>query len=98
MDCKTYEWLTMDYDDPQMFAAIHGQKVALPRYYKNKIYTRAQLVKVQSKTKWECIEKHRVEMRRLIRLGVKDTKTYIQGNRVEQARRIISKTKYNLTL
>lgn len=93
---EVYEWHTLDMDNPEMFSVIDGQKVALPRYYKNKIFTTVQMQKQQSKTKWECIRKRRKAMREALKLGIKDTKTYFKKVRVERARMIISKTKYSL--
>lgn len=98
LDSRTYEWHTCDYDDPEMFSYIDGQKVAVPRYYRTKMFTRDQLQKVQHKTYWECIKKKRALMREALALGVKDTRAYFKGVRVEQARRIILTTKFNLTL
>jgi len=93
-----YNYLTFDYENPKMFVTIDGNKVALPRYYKNKIYTKHQLRKQQSKTKWETIRKRRKYMRELIALGVKNTKKYIDGLRAIEATRIIQNTKYGTSL
>lgn len=93
---EVYEWHTLCEDDPEMFSVIDGKKVALPRYYKNKIFTKAQMYKQQQKTKWECIRERRKKMREALKLGVKDTKSYFNRIRVEQARMIIAKTKYSL--
>jgi len=93
-----YTWLTEDYENPKMVVKLEGKKVALPRYYKNKIYTKHQMRKQQSKTKWDSIRKRRVYMRELIALGVKNTKKYIDGLRVIENNRIISNTKYGTHL
>lgn len=94
---EVYHWHTHDYSDPEMFSVVNGSKVALPRYYKNKIFTASQMFKQQQKFKWESIRNKRKKMREALALGVKDTKTYFNNIRVEQARMIISKTKYNQT-
>lgn len=93
-----YNFHTFDYDNPEVFSVIDGRKVALPRYYKSKIFTKYQLARVAHACKWESVRKHRRKMRELISQGVVDTKSYIKEIRVEQARRIILKTKYNQML
>lgn len=92
-----YNYHTEDYDSPKMFSVIDGQKVALPRYYRAKIFTKYQLRKEASKTKWESIREERKLMRELIRKGVW-TKTYVSEIRAEQCRLILKNTKYNLSL
>lgn len=89
-----YEHLTADYDEPIMFSYIDGRRVSIPRYYRNKIYTKFQMAKVAIQTKWESIRKRRKRMRELLAQGVTNTKVYIQSLRIEQAKRIISKTKH----
>lgn len=95
---EMYEWHTFDYDAPEMFSVINGNKVALPRYYKNKIFTKFQMKKQQSKFYWESVRKHRKAMRHALKIGVKDTKTYFKKLRNDQALMILKKTKYNLSL
>lgn len=90
-----YEYHTFDYESPVLFSIIDGRKVALPRYYKQKIFTKAQMRKEAHKVKWEIIREDRKEMRRLIKLGVVNTKVYRQAIRTEQAKRIIANTKHN---
>lgn len=98
LDAAMYDYHTFDYEDPELFSRIDGRKVALPRYYKNKIFTKHQMRKVQHKAKWDSIKRYREEMRRLIALGVKNTKTHILKVRTEQCARIIQTTKYNQSL
>lgn len=95
---SVYDYHTMDYDNPVLFSVIDGRKVALPRYYRTKIFTKFQLAKQQQKTKWEAIRTYRKHMRKLLRQGITNTKVYIQKIRVESARRIIETTKYNQTV
>lgn len=98
LDIKAYEYHTRDYEDPELFSVIDGNKVALPRYYRNKIFTKHQLKRVQVKTKWESIKKYRQYMRELLAKGVKDTKSYILALRTIENERLISKTKFNQTI
>lgn len=93
-----YNYHTCDYDNPVLFSRVDGKQVALPRYYKNKIFTRHQLRKEAERFKWENIRKKRRHMRALIKQGIVNTKVYLKGLRTEQSRRIISNCKYNLTI
>jgi len=93
-----YNYLTEDYENPKMFHNLEGQKVALPRYYRNKIYTKHQMKRQAHKAKWEQIRKRREYQRELKALGVKNTKAYIDGLRLIENSRIIQNTKYGTTL
>lgn len=95
---RMYDHLTRNYDAPVMFSVIDGQRVAIPRYYRNKIFTKSQLAKERSKAIWDSIRERRKRMRELLKQGITNTKVYMQALRVENSRRIISKTKYNLTI
>lgn len=93
-----YNHLTADYDSPETFSVIDQKKVALPTYYKRKIFTKQQMKKESSKTKWEAIRKRRKHMRALLKQGISNTKMYIQKLRTEQSQRLFKKTKFNQTL
>lgn len=93
-----YDHLTGDYDNPETYSVIDGRKVALPLYYKRKIFTKEQMRKEASKTKWESIRKRRRHMRALIKQGIVNTKMYMQALRTEQSVRLFKKTKYNQSL
>lgn len=95
---KVYEWHTQTYGEPICWSTVDGRKVALPRYYKSKIFTKHELRREAHRIKWESIREKRREMRALIKQGFKDVQSYIQGLRIEQANRIISKTKYTESL
>lgn len=98
LSCAMYEHLTWDYDNPEIFSMIDGQKVSIPRYYRNKIFTKYQMRRYAHKAKWDSIRKKREYMRELIAQGVKGTKKYIQSIRAEVARRIINTTKHGQKL
>lgn len=98
LSIAVYDYHTSHYDEPVMFSVIDGQKVSLPRYYRNKIFTKKQLRREQQKTKWQSIREKRKLMRKLIAQGITPTAPYIQKIRIEQCERIIMKTKYNLSL
>lgn len=93
-----YDFHTRDYDQPVLTSVIDGQKVALPRYYRYKIFTKYQLAREGHRVKWERIRKHRQKMRELKALGVCNTNAYIKRIRTDQALSILKTTKYNLTL
>lgn len=93
-----YNYHTSDYDEPEMFARVDDRKVSLPRYYKDKIFTKFQRARWAHKAKWESIKEKRKLMRKLIAQGIKNTKVYIRALRIEQANRIISTTKFNQKL
>lgn len=85
-----YDYHTANYESPQLLAVIDGRKVALPRYYKKKIYTKYQLKREAHKNKWQKIRKKRKQMRALLKQGIVNTKTYLLHLRIESAKRIIT--------
>lgn len=97
-----YDFHTEDYDAPKLFSYIDGRKVALPRYYRNKIFTKYQLRVEAERIKFERYWKERKELRGILRQGLARTrkfaKVYRQSIRIEQARRIIEKTKFTEVL
>lgn len=90
-----YDWHCYDYDNPVFHSIIDGQKVALPKYYRDKIFTKYQQRKNGHKVKWESIKERRKLMRELLAQGISNTKDYIYRLRVERAKRIIETTKFN---
>lgn len=86
------------YDNPILFTIFNGAKVALPRYYKGKIFTKHQLKKVCYENKQRLKAEKADQIRELNAQGIVDVEAYVAGIRAEQARRIISKTKHNQTL
>lgn len=98
LSSAVYDYHTFDYDSPNFVGVVDGQKVALPRYYRYKIFTKYQLAREGHRVKWESIRKKRKKMRQLKAQGVKNTVEYMQALRTEECRRILKKTKYNLTI
>lgn len=105
LDRATYHYHTFDYDNPELFSVIDGQRVALPRYYKNKIFTKHQLAKEARKNKWESIRKTREQIRDVIKRGIvkverhsRNAFLYLQQLRAEGAERILKTTKFNQKL
>lgn len=99
LSSAVYDYHTEDYDNPVLFSIIDERKVALPRYYKQKIFTKYQLREEALKTRFDA-HIHMIKERKplLLKLGFKGAKNYLQSLRVEQAARIIKKTKYNQNL
>lgn len=93
-----YYYHTEDYENPVLSSRIDGKMVALPRYYRNKIFTRHQM-RINA---WKISLKQHKEKRKKIRAlrdqGINDAHAYIKRIRIEEAARIIKKTKFNTTL
>lgn len=106
LDRATYNYHTQDYDNPEMFVIMNGQKVSLPRYYRNKIFTKFQLAKEAAKSKWNSIRQFRKWMRAQKALGVvgpgpddgKRLRRYYLQLRADGAEQILKTTKYNQKL
>lgn len=93
-----YDYHTFDYDDPNFFSVIDGRKVGLPKYYKDKIFTKFQKNVMREKLWIENFWKGRKEYHDLRAKGIARPKTYLLNLRAVQAQRIIEKTKFNLTV
>lgn len=101
-----YRYHTDDFENPNMFSIIDGRRVALPRYYKSKIFTKTQMFNYGKKAKKDSTQERRKLMRSLIAQGVvgpgpddgQRIKRYIDGLRAEQCQRIIEKTKFGTSL
>jgi len=93
-----YEYHTQDYDEPVMHSYIDGRKVALPAYFRRKIFTKHQMRRVAHATKWETIRTKRKEMRALLAQGITNVSSYMYLLRCEQSKRIIEKTKHGQSL
>lgn len=99
LSINQYEYLTSDFDNPEMFSYIDGRKVAIPRYYRTKIYTLTQMFKYGQKAKWDSIRARREKIREVIRKGIVPRGTrgqkalsYLNAIRSEQAARLIRGT------
>lgn len=98
LDHSVYEHHTFAYDDPQLFVVVDGRKVALPRYYKNKIYTKHQLREVAWRHSLKRHKEKRKEIRAIRDRGINAAHKYLFGLRLDQHLAILKTTKYNLTL
>lgn len=96
LSSAVYNYHTYDYERPNMVSVVDGRKVALPRYYRYKIFTKFQLKREGHRVKWEAIRARRKKMRALIAQGVNwDGGKYLDALRAEQCKRIIKYSKFN---
>lgn len=93
-----YDYHTFDFDAPNFMGVVDGRQVALPRYYRYKIFTKYQRAREGHRVKWEAIRKRRQKMRDLKAQGVTNTKEYLDTLRLENAKAILRKTKYNQSI
>jgi len=98
LSSAVYHYHTADEDNPVLTSRIDGRLVALPQYYRRKIFTKYQLRRVAHAMKWEMIRTHRREMRVLLKKGLTNVNSYMQRLRCDEAQRIIQTTKFNQTL
>lgn len=94
MTTEMYNYHSEPDDQPNFFAMVDGQRVALPRYYRDKIFTSYEKALHRNQVLDYVMDKEQKELERARSLGVTDAKAYLFGLRSEQARRIISKTKF----
>ena len=97
LSADVYNYHTADYDNPIFHSYVGSQKVALPKYYRDKIFTKYQQRRNGHKVKWQSIKKRRMLMRALLRQGCSDTKKVIAERKAFHAQQIIKNTKFNLT-
>lgn len=95
---QVYDWHTECYDDPKVFSYIDTNKVALPRYYRSKIFTKYQMKLNAENVKLENAKKERAERKALERKGIMRPRPYIKQLRAENAAAIIKKTKFNQSI
>lgn len=97
---RVYDYHTEDYENPVVFSYIDGKRVALPRYYKNKIFTPYQMREQMYATIEESITEKAKQVRALVERGFKIHRAwaYLKSIRALQSERILSLTKYNTKL
>lgn len=93
LSVRMYDFLTEDYENPVMTVKVDGQEMALPRYYRAKIFTRYQM-RIEGYRVKEVREKEKEkELSELRARGVSDPEAYLKRLRVERANRIFTKVK-----
>lgn len=95
---QVYDYHTCDYHNPVVFSYIDGRKVALPRYYKSKIFTRYQMREEVRKGSFRRKREETVMYQRLRKRGIRNIRPYLQALRVDKAGFILESTKFNQTL
>lgn len=85
---------TLDYEQPVFVSVVDGRQVALPRYYKYKIFTKYQLRKEAFKVKMKSLKEYRKKRLALWRQGRLDADEYLLNLREEECKRILKKTKF----
>lgn len=82
-------------DGPNFFSYIEGAKVSLPRYYRDKIFTKHIKKIEQKKVEKQVKESELQEYARLKKKGIQDPESYILRQRIDNHNAIIRKTKHN---
>lgn len=98
LDQRTYDYHTSVYGDPNLFTTIDGRKVALPLYYKRKIFTRFELRNAALDLSLKKHKEERKKVRKLRDRGISNPRGHLLALRIEQCNRIMKRTKFNLTL
>lgn len=107
MDNAAYNYHNDDENNPTMFVYLDGRKVALPKYYKDKIFTKYQLREEALKTRDQSITESAKQIREAMKkvrgkktivARLKEARAYLLELRAEECRRIIETTKFNQTL
>lgn len=100
LSCAVYDYHTFDYESPDLMGVVDGRKVALPRYYRYKIFTKYQLRMEAFKHRLRKHKEKRKEKRAMGDRGIPWGKIdhYLKSLRVDRAKQILSKTKYNQSL
>lgn len=83
--------------DRKNYMLVDGQKRHLPRYYKEKIFSKIDLVRISNRVQRDSLESLRAQ---LLRLGKHhpNAMEYLEQMRREQAKRIRDKAKQSLTI
>lgn len=91
-----YEYHTRNYLNPRFTAFIDGRIVPLPRYYRNKIFTKHQLAEHARKMYYESLKKRMRGIRELKKLGYKHPWKAWKQKKLRKAEKV--KVKHNETL
>lgn len=95
LTCAVYDYHTSDEDNPEFRGMVDGRMVALPRYYRYKIFTKYQRSVEASRIVGLKFRKEIEEWRKLKELYGRNWRVHARSLRVEQARRIIKSTKFS---
>lgn len=98
LTAQTHEYLSGDEENPVFETRIDGAIRPIPRYYRNKIYTKYQLGIRRSEQYWQSIKTRRDEIRRLKKLGHVDPRGYMKARDHYNAKKVVQKVSFNQTL
>lgn len=97
LTAAVHEYHSGDEEHP-IFESRYGQSiVALPRYYRNKIFTKYQLGINRSIQYWRSIKDRRAEIRRLRQFSDKPIE-YLKQRQVQAAKNVVTKVSFNQKL
>lgn len=95
LSAAVYDYHTWDYDSPVFTSMVEGKRVALPRYYQYKIFTKYQRRLERCRLSIERWKKKKEEYRALRKQGIKNVRAYLFGLRLDRARAILKESKFN---
>lgn len=84
--------------DRKNYVLVDGVKRHLPRYYKTKIFSKIDLVRIAVRSQKETFNNMVAWIRHPLRMKMKDPLAYYELQRLELAKRIRAKSKENLTI
>lgn len=84
--------------DRKNYVLVDGVKRHLPRYYKTKIFSKIDLVRIAVRSQKETFKNMVEWIRHPLRAKMKDPLAYYEAQRLELAKRIRAKSKENLTI
>lgn len=98
LSSRVYAYHTADYECACFRGMVDGRVVALPRYYRYKIFTKYQM-KIEGARIWlEKLKNETEQFKELRSKGVKNIRPYLKALRVERAKQILKSTKYGQTI
>lgn len=98
LSSAVYDYHTFDYDVPVFTSMVQGVRVALPRYYRYKIFTKYQLRLEAGRLRDKHLKDETKQFKELRGKGVKKIRPYLKALRVDQAMQILKSTKSGLTI
>lgn len=98
LSTAVYDYHTFDYESPCFCSVVDGREVALPRYYRYKIFTKYQLRREAGRLRDKYMKDETKQFKELRGKGVKNIRPYLQAVRVDQAEQIFKSTKLGLII
>lgn len=97
MTTAMYEWHNPDssYERAKFYCMVEGRKVPLPKYYRDKIFTKYQRREQAVRIYWEKIRARRKEIRHIRSMGHPNPKQLLRERVLRAASSIKSKVNFN---